>query len=270
MSGAAPITAGVLEGCSGVRHGFFTRAGGVSEGVFATLNAGHGSGDETEKVARNRAIAMDRLGLGPEALATAYQVHGVGVAVVDRPWRRGAAPRADGLVTRRAGVALGVLTADCVPLLLADAEAGVVGAAHAGWRGTKAGVIEAVVEAMCRLGAEAQNIAAALGPSIAQGSYEVGPEFPELILGEAWSPERTRGANPGDHDLFRPAPRAGHLLFDLAGHVARLARAAGIDAVEPVPADTFLDEDRFFSYRRAYLRGEHRYGRCLSAIALEG
>ncbi len=262
------ITVGLLDELSNVRHGFFTRRGGVSTGVYATLNASFGSGDDPRQVARNRALAMEMLGLPPEALATAYQVHGTTVAVVDAPWPRATAPEADGLVTRRPGVALGVLTADCVPLLLADGRAGVVAAAHAGWRGAAAGIVEEVIEAMCALGAKRGNIAATVGPCIAKESYEVGPEFPALVLGEPSSPERAESQQAGDHDLFRPSPRDGHYQFDLETYVLRRAEAAGLARIAKCRADTLRDEDRFFSYRRAYLRGERDYGRCLSAIAL--
>jgi YfiH family protein len=262
------ITLGLFDALPDVRHGFFTRQGGVSTGAYATLNASFGSGDDPGHVARNRALAMEMLGLAPGALATAFQVHGTNVAVVEEPWPQPAAPEADGLVTTSPGVALGVLTADCVPLLLADAGARVVAAAHAGWRGAAAGVVEAVIEAMCALGAKRGDIAATLGPCIAAASYEVGPEFPELVLGEPFSPERAESEEPRDHDLFRPSPREGHYLFDLGSYVARRAEAAGVARIAIRSADTYRDEDRFFSYRRATLRGERSYGRLLSAIAL--
>lgn len=263
----AVITLDILNDVAGVRHGFFTREGGVSSGLYASLNCSFGSGDDPARVAQNRAIAMKAFGLAPEALVAGYQVHGADVAVVDRPWRREDAPKVDGLVTNRPGIALGVLTADCVPVLLADGKAGVVGAAHAGWRGAKAGIVAAVVEAMCALGATRESIRAGIGPAIARRSYEVGPEFPELILGRPLKAGQEPGA--GD-DLFAPAARAGYFLFDLAGYAMRRCREAGIGALDHVPADTLGEERRFYSYRRSVLRHEPDYGRSLSAIALSG
>jgi len=271
------ITLGILNDIGAIRHGFFTRDGGVSSGLYATLNVGFGSADDPANVAENRARAMAMLGASSTALATAYQVHGAAVAVVEAPWPRGAAPQVDGLVTRKPGLALGVLTADCAPVLLADPAAGIVAAAHAGWRGAKAGIIEKVVATMCKLGAAAPNIRAAIGPCIAQRSYEVGPEFAQTILGAAPEPEPA-SAKPGsasaemppDHDLFTPAPRLGRHLFDLRGYVLRRCRAAGIGHVMALMGDTFAEEHRFFSYRRSVLRGEPDYGRGLSAILRDG
>jgi YfiH family protein len=242
----------------GIAHGFFTREGGVSEGLYASLNCGFGSGDAAENVAENRARAMQRLAVAPEALVTCYQVHSPAVVEVDTPWRREEAPRADALVTTRRGLALGILTADCAPVLFADAEAGVVGAAHAGWRGAVGGVCEATLAAMVKQGARPERIAAAIGPSIAQASYEVGPEFPAAFLAEA----------PHNADFFMPSPREGHFLFDLGGYLERKLRGLGLGAVERAPHDTAGDEARFFSWRRTWLRGEKDYGRELSAIAL--
>lgn len=261
------ITLGILGGIPHVRHGFFTREGGVSAGLYASLNCSFGSGDDPASVAQNRAIAMTALGLSPQALVTGYQLHSADVAVVDEPWRRENAPKVDGLVTARPGLALGILTADCVPVLLADSASGIVGAAHAGWRGAKAGIVGAVVEAMCRLGATRATIRAGIGPAIAKKSYEVGPEFPEIILGR---PLKAGGDAEGGDALFSPAPRSGHFLFDLAGYVTRRCREAGIGTIEQVAADTAAEEDRFYSYRRSVLRGEPDYGRFLSAIARLG
>lgn len=265
------ITLGLLNDVPGIRHGFFTREGGVSRGVFASLNCGFGSGDAFDDVARNRAIALETLGLDPQALVTGYQTHSPDLAVMERPPGRGEEPpRVDALVTRTPGLALGILTADCVPVLLADCEARVVGAAHAGWRGAKAGVIRAVVEKMCELGAAPGNITAGLGPAIAYRSYEVGPEFPEMILGAPITEDTRESERRGDHDLFLPAARPGHFMFDLPGYVARRLAEAGVARADSLPNDTFQEEERFFSYRRATLRGEPRYGRCLSVIALAG
>ena len=239
-------------------HAFFTREGGVSEGLFTSLNCGLGSGDDAAKVAENRRRAMAALGLDGDRLVTGYQVHSADVAIIDERWRPEQRPRADALVTRREDVALGILTADCVPVLFADAEAGVIGAAHAGWRGALGGVLEATVAAMVSLGAAPQRLRAGIGPAIAQPSYEVGPEFPAPFLAQD-------EANAG---FFRKAPRAGHFLFDLPGYVARRLARLGLGAIEHSGGDTAAEPERFFSYRRSCLRQEPDYGRALSAIRL--
>ena len=239
-------------------HAFFTREGGVSEGLFTSLNCGLGSGDDAAKVAENRRRAMAALGLDGDRLVTGYQVHSADVAIIDERWRPEERPRADALVTRREDVALGILTADCVPVLFADAEAGVIGAAHAGWRGALGGVLEATVAAMVSLGTAPQRLRAGIGPAIAQPSYEVGPEFPAPFLAQD-------EANAG---FFRKAPRAGHFLFDLPGYVARRLARLGLGAIEHSGGDTAAEPERFFSYRRSCLRQEPDYGRALSAIRL--
>ncbi len=251
------ITLAALD-AAGIRHAFFTREGGVSEGIFASLNCGFGSADAPDRVAENRGRAIARLGLESDRLATCYQVHSPEVVVVDRPWRREDQPRADAMVTRRAGVALGILTADCAPVLLADPAARVIGAAHAGWRGALGGVLEATVAAMARLGASPANLRAGIGPCIAQRSYEVGAEFPAPFL----------AADAGNAFFFVPAPRPGHFLFDLAGYVARRLERLGVGQIARSDGDTAGEPDRFFSYRRSRLQGEPDYGRELSAIAL--
>ena len=243
-----------------IRHAFFTREGGVSEGMFASLNCGFGSGDDPDRVARNRAIAMDKLGLAEDRLVTCYQVHSAKVLKVTTPWRREDAPRADGMVTTVPGIALGVLAADCAPILFADVEAGVIGAAHGGWRGALDGVAEATVAAMMGEGARASRIRAAIGPCIGQASYEVGPEFPPRFA-------EVDGESDG---FFVPAARAGHFRFDLGGYIAHRLQRLGLAAVERTPHDTAAESDRFFSYRRACLSGERDYGRALAAIALAG
>ncbi|HXM85826.1 MAG TPA: peptidoglycan editing factor PgeF [Stellaceae bacterium] len=242
----------------GIRHGFFTREGGVSAGLYASLNCGFVPKDEPARVAENRARAMKNLDLAAADLATAKQVHGTEAVVVEKPWREDAAPRADALVTRVPGLALGILTADCAPILFADAEAGIVGAAHAGWRGALKGVIESAVAAMEDLGASAPRICAAIGPCIARASYEVGPEFPGHFL----------ALDPANAAFFAPAPRPGHFLFDLPGYAAKRLKALGLKRVEISGADTASDAGRFFSYRRACLKGEAGHGLGLSAIAL--
>jgi polyphenol oxidase len=250
------ITLNVLDT---VRHGFFTRRGGISEGLFGSLNCGFGSGDPAENVSRNRAIALDRLGLPGDRLVTCRQTHSAAIVTVDEPWRREDAPSADGMVARAPGVALGILAADCAPVLLHDPVARVIGAAHAGWRGALGGVIEATVARMAALGAELRHIRAGIGPCIGSSSYEVGPEFPRLFLAE----------DPAAAAYFAPAQRAGHFLFDLAGYVAHRLGQAGVELVQRTAHDTAAEEERFFSYRRACLRGETAYGRGLSAIVLD-
>jgi purine-nucleoside/S-methyl-5'-thioadenosine phosphorylase / adenosine deaminase len=251
------ITLSALAG-SGIRHGFFTRDGGVSGGIFASLNCGFGSADDAGNVCENRGRALDALGLARDRLATCYQLHGAAVAVVDDVWTLEARPRADAMVTRRPGIALGILTADCAPVLFADAAAGVIGAAHAGWRGALTGVLGAAVQAMAELGASPQRLCAGIGPCIAQASYEVGPEFPAPFLAES----------PANAGFFLAAPRAGHFLFDLAGYVALKLRRLGLGRIERSGGDTAAESERFFSYRRSCLRQEPDYGRELSAIAL--
>jgi polyphenol oxidase len=243
-----------------IRHGFFTRQGGVSDGLFQSLNCGFGSGDAAERVSRNRAIAIDRIGLAADRLLTCRQIHSANVVTADRPWRWDEAPAGDGMVSRIPGLGLGVLSADCAPVLLCDPLAGVVGAAHAGWRGALGGVVEAVVDRMVAIGAKRCQIRAAIGPCIGRESYEVSPEFPRPFLAE----------NPAATAYFAPARRAGHLLFDLAGYVEHRLGRAGIALVLNTGEDTVAGADRFFSYRRACLRGEAHYGRALSAIALYG
>jgi YfiH family protein len=243
---------------AGVRHGFFTRQGGVSTGLYSALNCGLGSADDAGNVTENRARCAEMLGVGAEGLVTAYQVHGIAVAGVIAPWAEGARPQADALVTSRRGIAIGIVTADCTPVLLADRRAGVIGAAHAGWKGAKAGVIEAVVAAMIQHGARAANIVAAIGPTIAAASYEVGPEFRQAFIND----------DPAAARFFTEGPN-GKPHFDLPGFVAGRLGALNLGAVELIAADTCADATRFFSYRRSCLAGEGDYGRQLSAIALD-
>jgi YfiH family protein len=254
------IKLSALGGDPATRHAFFTRKGGVSVGMFASLNCGFGSGDDPNDVARNRAIAAAEFDLAPERLVSCHQIHGTTVITVERPWRREDNPRADGTVTKVPGIALGVLAADCAPVLLADPEAGVIGAAHGGWRGALAGIMEATVTTMVGLGARADRIRAGIGPCIGQASYEVGPEFPVNFS----------TADPASGAFFVPASRPGHFLFDLPGYIALRLQRLGLAAVERAPHDTAAEEDLFFSYRRACLRGERDYGRGLAAIALSG
>jgi|SRR5271165_368089 len=252
------ITLDLLNRDSGIRHAFFTRRGGVSGGLFESLNCGFGSGDAADSVALNRGIAMERLGLSPDRLVTCYQVHSATVITVDKPWSRDAAPRGDGLVTGVCGIALGILTADCAPILFEDAGAKVIGAAHGGWRGALGGIVEATLDRMEALGAKRARIRAAIGPCIARCSYEVGPEFPQQFLAE----------DAGSAAYFAPAMRTGHFRFDLPGYIERRLGRAGIVTIARAVHDTVAEDQRFFSYRRACLQGERAYGRALSAIAL--
>ncbi|MBL29098.1 MAG: polyphenol oxidase [Rhodospirillaceae bacterium] len=247
-----------LSDVPGLRHAFFTREGGVSAGRYDSLNCGFGSDDSPEAVARNRALAMERLGLPAEALTTVYQVHGRDVAILDAVPEAGRGPRADAMVTNRPGLALGILTADCAPVLFADPDAEVIGAAHAGWRGAVGGVLDAVIETMVSLGANTGAIHAVVGPCIGATSYEVGPDFPAPFLAEAEE----------NCLFFRPAPRKDHYLFDLGGYVTARLKGLGVGSVSHTGEDTYAD-DRFFSYRRTTHQGGGDYGRLLTAIALE-
>jgi purine-nucleoside/S-methyl-5'-thioadenosine phosphorylase / adenosine deaminase len=254
------ITLSVLGGDPAIRHAFFTRRGGVSEGLYASLNCGFGSGDDPQRVAQNRALAAARLGIAAELLVSCHQVHGAATVTVVRPWQRTDNPRADGMASAVPGIALGILAADCAPVLFADPAARVVGAAHGGWRGALAGVMEATVAAMEGLGARAERIRAGIGPCIAQSSYEVGPEFRAAFA----------AADPENGAFFRPAARQGYFLFDLSGYIARRLVRRGIAAVECAAHDTAAEEALFFSYRRAAKRGDPDYGRGLAAIVLGG
>lgn len=241
---------------SGIAHGFFTRQGGVSEGLYAGLNVGIGSRDVPEHVRENRARVAGWFGQDLDRLATLYQIHSPDVVVVNDPVT-GDRPEADGQVTNMPGVVLGVLTADCGPVLFADAEAGVIGAAHAGWKGAFDGVLENTIVEMEKLGAQRQNIVASLGPSISQANYEVGPEFYE----------RFEARNRDWTQFFTPSGKEGHYLFDLPALTVSRLSAAGVKA-ENLDICTYADEDRFFSYRRTTHRKESDYGRQISAIML--
>jgi len=248
----------LLSELAGVRHGFFTRSGGVSHGVYATLNGGTGSNDAPDNVAENRARMAMALGVTPDRFLTAYQIHSPDVVVVEEPWTHDRRPRADAIVTRLPRLAIGVSTADCGPLLFADAEAHVIGAAHAGWRGALAGVIEAAIAAMEKLGAERSRIATALGPTIRQPNYEVGSEFVERFL----------AADADNKRFFKPSTSSGHAMFDLGGYIAERLQRAGITNFEDLGLCTYAEPERFFSYRRTTKLGEPDYGRHINAIAL--
>jgi YfiH family protein len=246
----------LLAALAGVRHGFFGRQGGVSTGIYASLNAGAGSSDDPAAVAENRTRIAAAFGLPPERLLSAYQIHSAEAVVVDGPWT-GERPRADGLVTRCPSLAVSALAADCAPVLLADATARVVAAAHAGWRGALSGVLDRTVAAMVRAGAAKTRIVAAIGPCIAQASYEVGPEFEATFLAD--DAANARFFLPGEGDRRQ---------FDLKAYCAARLRAAGVAAVDVLAEDTCAEEERFFSNRRAFRRGEADFGRNLSVIAL--
>lgn len=253
-----PLTSPSLSALNGVAHGFFGRRGGVSAGVFASLNCGYGSDDDADLVRENRERVAAWLGTGEARLLTVYQVHSAEAVCVTTPWARGDAPKADGMATSVRGVALGVLAADCAPVLFADAEAGVVGSAHAGWKGALGGIVDAVASAMEGLGARRERIRAVIGPCISQTAYEVGPEFRERFLEHAAVNAR----------FFVPSMRNGHWQFDLPGYVTLRAQEAEVQ-VEALGVCTYSDETGYFSFRRTTHRAEAQYGRNLSAIMLK-
>ncbi len=254
-------TATNLAGVAGLRHGFFSRRGGVSGGPFEGLNCGYGSDDDRHSVTENRRLALARLGAGNGQLVTVWQTHSNDVVCVDDPWPPSSAPQADAMVTSRPGLVLGILTADCAPVLFADKHAGVIGAAHAGWRGARSGVLEKCVETMLKAGAEANRIRAAVGPCIGQASYRVGPEFLARFVEDNRDNER----------FFMPAPEPGGALFDLGGYVMGRLAAIGLASHEILGHDTCADAEGFYSYRRGVLAGAPDYGRLLSAIVfMEG
>lgn len=252
------LTLDCMTGLSGVHHAFFTRNGGVSPGIYGTMNCGPGSKDALENVLENRRRALAALEIPNTELVTLHQIHSAIAVPVTTPWPIRQGPHADAAATREPGVVLGILTADCAPVLFADADAGVIGAAHAGWRGALGGVLGACIDAMEDLGADRESIAAGIGPCIGADSYEVGPDFPAPFLEQA--------ADNGD--FFTPARRTGHYLFNLEGFVARRLARLRVGRINVLSADTFGEPDRFFSYRRSRRNGESDYGRLLSAIAL--
>jgi polyphenol oxidase len=252
-------TASNLAGIPNIAHGFFGREGGVSTGIYQALNCGPGSNDDRSAVIENRRIALTQLANGAAAqLVTLYQIHSAECVIVNAPWNIGEAPRADAMATNITGLALGILTADCAPVLLADAQARVIGAAHAGWKGAHGGIIESVLTAMERLGADRARIRAAIGPCISQRNYEVGPEFRAQFL----------ASKPEDARFFVASDRPDHFRFDLEAYVATRLAAAGVDNVDRQSVCTYENPDAFYSFRRATHRGEADYGRELSAIML--
>lgn len=252
----SPIVSPLLD-LPGVRHAFFTRQGGVSTGIYESLNVGLGSSDDPAAVAENRRRAAEALGLGPEALSTCYQIHSANALIAEHSFGD-LRPEGDAVATRTSGVICGALAADCAPILMADAEAGVVAAAHAGWRGALAGIAEAAVARMEELGAQPGRIVAAIGPCIGPDSYEVGLDFLASFTAKDAAYEA----------FFRPGEAPDKRLFDLPAFVLSRLRAAGVGTCEWTGHDTVPDEARFFSNRRAFRRGEPDFGRMLSAIAL--
>ncbi|MFZ5669474.1 MAG: peptidoglycan editing factor PgeF [Pseudomonadota bacterium] len=258
MTGLAVIRSPLLE-AAGVRHGFFTRRGGVSRGLYEGLNAGRGSRDDPAHVAENRRRVADWFGQPVERLSGCYQVHSAVAVTADAPWD-GAPPEADAVATASPSLVCSVLTADCAPVLIADPDARVVAAAHAGWQGALNGVVEAAVEAMAALGARRERMRAAIGPCIAPGSYEVGLEFLE----------RFEAASPGAARFFGPGAAPDKRQFDLPGFVLDRLAGAGVPAAEWVGRDTCAEAEDFYSNRRAFHRGEDDYGRLISAIMTDG
>ena len=257
MSPAQFLTAESLR-IPGVAHGFFTRLGGISEGVYASLNGGVGSRDAPEAVTENRARIGAALGAAPERLAVPFQIHSPDAVAITELWPPSARPQCDALVTATPGLLLGVTGADCGMILFADERARVIGAAHAGWKGALAGVVEATVAAMEQLGAKRDNVVAALGPCIGPRSYEVGPEFVAAFA----------AAGDDTARYFAPSRKAGHSIFNLNAYIAERAARAGIGGFEDLRLDTYADERRFFSYRRATHRKEPDYGRLMSVIVM--
>jgi hypothetical protein len=252
------FTSPLLAALPGLRHAFFTREGGVSEGIYAGLNGGLGSHDTPAHVQENRRRIAARMGVGPDRFLTAFQVHSPDVAVATKPWDEASRPRADAMVTAVEGLALGITTADCGPVLFADSKARVIGAAHAGWKGAFTGVLESTIEAMEKLGARRADTMVAIGPLIRQPSYEVGAEFVE----------RFTTADPAHARFFIASAREGHAMFDLGGFIRMRLERAGVGSIDDTGVDTYADE-HFFSYRRSVHRKEPDYGRQIHAIVLE-
>jgi YfiH family protein len=249
----------LLSAIPGLRHAFFTRDGGVSDGIYADLNGGLGSNDDPAKVAENRRRMAAQMGVTPEHFLSVWQIHSPDAVVATGSWESASRPRADAMVTRTEGLAIGVTAADCGPILFVDPNARVIGAAHAGWKGALTGIVESTVEAMEKLGAERSGIVAAIGPLIRQHSYEVGGEFVERFI----------EADAENGVFFIPSVREGHAMFDLAGFIRMQLENSGVLMIDDIGVDTYSDE-RFYSYRRSVHRKEPDYGRHVHAIALEG
>ncbi len=243
-----------LSEISKINHGFFTRNGGVSEGIYTSLNCGYGSGDDIEKVKENRRRVAEKM--GGSVLCTVHQTHSPDVVIVNEAWEHKDAPKADALVTNQPNIILGILTADCLPILFADEKNGVIAAAHSGWKGAFSGVIENTIEKMQQLGADTSSIIATIGPAISQKSYEVGVEFFERFIGHDTNNERFFLSQDDKY------------LFDLAGYAKSRLLTVGISQINIIAQDTYFNDNEFFSYRRSCKRGEPVYGRQISAITL--
>lgn len=254
------LTSSSLSELNGIRHGFFTRENGASEGIYASLNCGPGSSDVAENVTENRTRVAEYMGVPSSGLITLYQVHSPVAVIVDEPWSLADAPQADAMVSVEPGIVLGILTADCVPVLFADSRAGVIGAAHAGWKGAVGGVLEATIAAMEEMDANLDDVHAAIGPCIHQTSYEVGSDFRDTFV----------TLDEKNHRFFIDGERAGYHQFDLPGYVRSRLERAGIAVIDDLALNTYDDEHRFFSFRRTTHRGEPDYGRQISVISLEG
>lgn len=252
------LCASSLSAIDGVRHGFFTRQGGVSNGLYASLNCGPGSRDAPANVVENRARVAEMLGAAPGGLLTVFQKHSADAVIAEAPWTGDPPPEADAIVTKTPGLAIGVLTADCAPILFCDGTAKVIGAAHAGWKGALGGIIEATVEAMRTLGAKPDRIVAAIGPAISQDAYEVGAEFVERFIAE----------EPASAAFFVTDETSGEAHFDLPGYAGERLARAGVGLVTDLGHCTYCEETRLFSYRRSQHHGEQDYGRQISAILL--
>jgi len=250
------IKAEILSDIAGVQHGFFTRLGGYSQGIYASLNTGLGADEDNAVILKNRKIVTEAL--AAREVVTPYQYHSSVVLSVDQAWDWRLPPKADGLVTRQKGLAIAVNTADCTPVIFADVKGGVVGIAHAGWKGTVGGVLEETVAAMVALGSETGDIVAAIGPTISQQNYEVGPEFVEQFVAD----------NPESKKFFVASERDGHAMFDLPGCVQERLRRCNLKQIENLALCTYGDEEKFYSYRRMTHRGEADYGRQMSGICL--
>jgi polyphenol oxidase len=248
----------LLSAIPGLRHAFFTREGGVSGGLYDSLNGGIGSNDDSAHVAENRRRMAEEMAVTPGHFLTVHQLHSPDAVVASGPWQGPSRPRADAIVTRTEGLSIGATAADCGPILLVDPSARVIGAAHAGWKGALTGIVESTVEAMEKLGAERGGIVAAIGPLIRQHSYEVGSEFVERFV----------EADAENVPFFLPAQREGHAMFDLAGYIRMRLENAGVLMIDDIGVDTYSDE-RFYSYRRSVHRKEPDYGRHVHSIALE-
>lgn len=252
------IVSNLLKEQDNIRHGFFTRQGGVSTGIYDSLNCGYGSGDAAEAVRENRLRVAAKLGIAHSSAITVRQVHSNYAVIADETWQQGSLPEADGIVTAEPGVGIGILTADCTPILFCDPAAAVIGAAHAGWRGAKGGIIDSVVEIMENLGARRERICASIGPTISQSAYEVGEEFRDNFLTE----------NERNIMFFTSIDKNEKAHFDLPAYCQERLTLAGIKSIEQMGLCTYGNESLFYSYRRSIHRGEADYGRQISAIVI--